>query len=93
MLIRQFLCFMHICIRLSCVVPFQIRFQALTAVAFDKHLLALKLIKVKRLSVNMYTLKSRLLLILLVFFLGHRVNHDLTFFSSQAGWQWLVLKI
>ena len=87
MLIRQFLCSMHIWIRLSCVVPFQIRLQSLTAVAFDKHLLVvLKLIKVKQLSVNMYTLKSRLLWILLVFFFGHRVNHVPTFFSSKAGW-------
>lgn len=92
MLIRQFLCFMHICIRLSCVVPFQIRFQALTAVAFDKHLLALKLIKVKQLSVNMYALKSRLLLILLVFFLGHRVNHDLTFFRARQDGSGLFLR-
>ena len=48
------------------VVPFQIRFQLLSTVSFDKHLLILKLIREMHLSVNMYTPNLRLLLILLV---------------------------
>lgn len=50
------------------MVPFQIRFQLLSTVSFDKHLLILKLIREKHLSVNMCTQNSRLLLILLVIF-------------------------
>lgn len=48
------------------MVPFQIRFQLLSTVSFDKHLLILKLIREKHLSVNMCTQNSKLLLILLV---------------------------
>ena len=48
------------------MVPFQIRFQLLSTVSFDKHLLILKLIREMHFSVNMYTPNSRLLLILLV---------------------------